>query len=249
MRVSIIGINYWPEATGNAPYTTGLAEGLTGMGWDVHVVTAYPHYPAWKISRGYKGARLAETISGVSVKRNRHYVPAQPTGTKRLMMELSFGIKTILANWGKPEVIILVSPALFSVAMAQIKSYLSRPRIPVIVWVHDIYTRGVQETGVTGSSGTKIVKRIEAAVFRRADTVVVIHDRFRRYLIESLGVESSKIEARRFLLNRSPPAWPSSSRPRLGSWLPRRGCSRQSSPGSARGALPGRSPPQSSSGL
>ena len=194
MRVTIVGINYWPEPTGIAPYTTGLAEGLTAKGWDVRVVTAYPHYPAWKISQGYIGTRITETISHVSVKRSRHYVPAQPSGATRLLMELSFGVKSILTNWGKPELIILVSPALFSVAIAQMRSRLSGRRIPVIVWVQDIYTRGVEETGALGPGGAGVVKRLESRVLRKADKVVVIHDRFRRYLIETLGVEDSNIE-------------------------------------------------------
>ena len=193
-RVTIVGINYWPEPTGNAPYTSGLAEGLAAIGRQVHVVTAFPHYPAWRISPGYKGLRIVETISGVVVRRSRPYVPSRPAGVKRLLMELHFGLSSIFTRWSAPDVLILVSPALFAVAIAQVRARLFHPRVPVIVWVQDIYTRGVQETGVTGSSGTSIVKRIESAVLRRADTVVVIHDRFRRYLVESLGVDDFKIE-------------------------------------------------------
>ena len=203
-RVTIVGINYWPEPTGNAPYTSGLAEELAAIGREVHVVTAFPHYPAWKISPGYNGLRIVETISGVVVRRSQPYVPSRPAGVRRLLMELHFGFTSIFTKWSAPEAIILVSPALFAVAVAQVRARVFHPRVPVIVWVQDIYTRGVRETGVTGSSGTSIVKRIESAVLRRADTVVVIHDRFQRYLVESLGVDDSKVEVVRNWTHISP---------------------------------------------
>jgi glycosyltransferase involved in cell wall biosynthesis len=193
-RVTIIGINYWPEPTGIAPYTSGLAEGLAAVGRRVQVVTAFPHYPAWRISPGYDGRRISEAISGVGVRRNRPYVPSRPAGVRRLLMELHFGFGSIFTKWNAPEALILVSPALFAVAIAQARARIFHPRVPVIVWVQDIYARGVEETGAAGSRGTSIVKWIESAVLRRADKVVVIHDRFKRYLTESLAVEESKIE-------------------------------------------------------
>ena len=205
-RVTIVGINYWPEPTGNAPYTSGLAERLAAIGRRVHVITAFPHYPTWRISPGYDGHRITETIAGVGVRRIRPYVPSRPAGVRRLLMEIHFGFLSIFTKWNTPEAIILVSPALFAVAIAQARARVFHPRVPVIVWVQDIYTRGVEETGVTGSSGTRIVKRIESAVFHRADTVVVIHDRFKRYLTESLGVENSKIEVVRNWTHISPSA-------------------------------------------
>ena len=57
-RLRIIGINYAPESTGIAPYTTGLAEHLAIAGHEVTVVTGLPHYPAWRIAPGY-GGRLS----------------------------------------------------------------------------------------------------------------------------------------------------------------------------------------------
>jgi glycosyltransferase involved in cell wall biosynthesis len=109
-------------------------------------------------------------------------------------MELSFGFNSVFSKWGSPDSIILVSPALFAVAIAQVRARLFHPEIPVIVWVQDIYTRGVEETGAMGPGGASVIRSIESAVLRRADTVVVIHDRFRRYLVESLGVEGSRVE-------------------------------------------------------
>jgi len=42
MKIKIVGINYFPELTGIAPYTTGMAEGLAACGHNVNVVTGLP---------------------------------------------------------------------------------------------------------------------------------------------------------------------------------------------------------------
>lgn len=52
--IRIYGINYAPEETGIAPYTTGLAEHLAASGHRVSVATGLPHYPAWDVPDGYR---------------------------------------------------------------------------------------------------------------------------------------------------------------------------------------------------
>ncbi len=47
--VAVLGINYFPETTGIAPYTTRMVSGLRERGHDVEVVTAFPHYPEWRV--------------------------------------------------------------------------------------------------------------------------------------------------------------------------------------------------------
>ncbi len=45
MRIHIVGINYWPEATGIGLFTTGRAEYLAAAGHDVTMCTARPVLP------------------------------------------------------------------------------------------------------------------------------------------------------------------------------------------------------------
>ncbi|TFC33884.1 glycosyltransferase WbuB [Cryobacterium sp. TMT2-14] len=194
MQVTIVGLNYWPELTGNAPYTTGLAAGLADRGWRVRAVTGYPHYPMWRVPTEYRGLRMTENISGVSVTRLRPYVPNKPSGLRRLLMEISFGLSSVFTSWGNPQVVVLVSPALFAVAFAQIKARMLPSRPSVVVWVQDIYSLGVAETGAMGSRGARMVAKVESTILKRADRVVVIHDRFKRYLTSSLGIDPSSIE-------------------------------------------------------
>jgi colanic acid biosynthesis glycosyl transferase WcaI len=193
-RVTVVGLNYAPEETGIAPYTAGLSAGLAAFGWNVRVITSYPHYPAWKIADGYNGRVTFEHLDNVRVTRYRPYMPKNPSGVKRLLLELKFGISSVFSSWEQPDVVILVSPALFAAAIAQIRARLSPRRPLVVVWVQDLYTLGVRETGALGSVGARVMGFIESKVLQNADKVVVIHERFKRYVVSALRVQPDHVD-------------------------------------------------------
>jgi colanic acid biosynthesis glycosyl transferase WcaI len=195
LKITILGINYSPEPTGNAPYTASLAQGLVAAGHSVRVITGYPHYPEWQLKDGYSGWAHDELIEGVSVKRRRHFIPSAPSAVHRMHMELSFGLRLVFAQWGKPDVVLVVSPALFSSALALLRIRLSRRRPAVGLWVQDLYSLGVVETGTGSKKLGGLMGKIESLILRSADGVVVIHDRFREYIVNSLGVplEATKV--------------------------------------------------------
>lgn len=191
LRVTIIGLNYAPELTGIAPYTAGLAEGLARRGNEAYVITGFPHYPQWEVAAGYGGYSQEEELRGVSVLRVGHYVPRRPTSGRRLLMELQFGVRALFSPWESPDVLVLVSPALFATALLTLRAKLTR--VPACVWVQDIYSLGVAETGA-GSRAARAVAVVERFALRAASRVVVIHDRFRRYLSTELGVAAGSID-------------------------------------------------------
>ncbi|MFF1881316.1 glycosyltransferase [Pseudarthrobacter sp. NPDC058196] len=221
LRITILGINYAPEPTGNAPYTTSLAEGLSAAGHSVRVVTGYPHYPEWTIRQGYTGWSRHEVINGVPVERLRHHVPRTPTALSRMHMELSFGIRLLTANWHNPDVVLVVSPALLSSALAILRIRLRPNRPAVGIWIQDLYSRGVVETGTGGSRLARIASRLESKILRSADGVTAIHDRFKRHMVDALGVPAGQVEVIRNWTHLSVPPHTETKdvRARLG-WTP-----------------------------
>jgi colanic acid biosynthesis glycosyl transferase WcaI len=191
MKTLIVGLNYAPEPSGNAPYTTKLAQGLARRGVTVNVLTGYPHYPEWKIADGYKGLSMEETLGAVPVKRLRSTVPQRPNGIGRFIMEVTFGARTVFERWHRPDVVLVVSPALFSAAFAIFRARIFR--IPVGIWVQDLYSKGMEETSTARSPLAPLMKRIEAAILNAADGVSVIHERFRDHLVDELGVPADRI--------------------------------------------------------
>ena len=199
MKVTIIGLNYSPEPTGIAVYTAGLSEALAATGHPVAVITGNPHYPQWRIYDGYGGHNRAdgrehehERIRGVNVTRVPHGVPSKPRLWNRLGLELSFGIRAVFSKWDKPDVAVLVTPALFSVGAAMLRARLVHTK--TCIWVQDIYSLGVSESGTGGHLATWLLRGIERSILRSANTVVVIHERFKRYLVEEMAIDADSVE-------------------------------------------------------
>lgn len=188
-----VGLNYPPEPTGIAPYTGGLAERVAGAGVDASVVTAFPHYPAWTFGSEMPPRTSTELVNGVRVTRLRHVLPKKPIGVLRLLSELSFGLRAALASWRGPDVVVLVSPALFSSAVAMLRIRLARRRLSSVTWVQDLYSLGLEETGRGGGLASKVVRRVESWLLRRSDAVVVIHDRFKQHVVRELGVSEDRV--------------------------------------------------------
>lgn len=186
MKICIIGINYAPEPTGIAPYTAGLAEGLSRRQHSIRVVTGYPHYPWWKVAEGYTGLGSRELLHGVEVTRVRHYVPRRPASVRRALMEVIFGIRALLSRWGRPDVVLLVSPALLSSRLVQLRARAMG--VPVVTWVQDIYTLGLVQTGADPRH-ERIVRRLEFGLLKKSTRVVVIHERFKSWLSAGMSPE------------------------------------------------------------
>lgn len=159
----------------------------------MQVLTGYPHYPEWKLAPGYTGWKHEEIINGVAVKRLRHFIPSRVTTLSRLHMELSFGVRLLTSSWGRPDVVVVVSPALFSSAFALLRTRLGMRRPGTGLWIQDLYSRGLEETGGGNSVASRLLKRVEGKLARSATKITVIHQRFADYLHNALGVPAEDI--------------------------------------------------------
>jgi len=191
-RVTILGLNYAPEPTGNAPYTTALAKHLQASGEDVTVFTSFPHYPQWSRYAGYSGWRSSAQDSDVDLVRLAHWIPNPPRGWRRLASELSFGLRLAFTRWRRPNVVVLVSPALFSSWIAMMRLVLQR-RPKRVVWVQDLYSQGMAEMGEGGGAALRVVRAVERWTLRRAHTVVAIHETMAARMTTTLGVDASRV--------------------------------------------------------
>lgn len=194
LNVTIIGLNYSPELTGIAPYTTRLAESLAASGMRVNVITGYPHYPEWRLKDGYSGLKMVETAGGVRITRYRHFIPRRVTAIGRVLLETSFGLRVVIARWPVADVVLLVTPALLSNIPALIRLQYGLRRPPVAVWVQDLYTKGLEEMRGENAGRVRMMKSLESFVLRSATGVTVIHERFKSFISNQLGVDAQSIE-------------------------------------------------------
>ncbi|GLZ51754.1 glycosyltransferase family 4 protein [Actinomycetospora sp. NBRC 106378] len=189
LDVRILGLNYAPEPTGIAPYTTGMARFLADAGHRVEVVTGLPHYPQWALPAGYRRERIRERDGNVRITRVPHPIPTKPTGRARVAMEAAFAAQAALVPGPRPDVVIAVSPALLTVGAA-LRHRAQGAAVGVVV--QDLYGRAAVEAGVLTGREAAATAALERRLLGAADGVVAIHERFRRSLI-GLGVDDRRI--------------------------------------------------------
>ena len=193
LRILIVGINYAPEHSGNAPYTTGLAEELAASGCEVEVLTGIPHYPQWQVPREYRWRVTSITNGNPTLRRLRHYVPSSQSALKRGWFELSFAIHALATRRQiqKPDVVIAVVPNLFSALSAAQVARRSGARL--VVWIQDSMAAAARQSGISG--GGRVAGLVEAAERRAlmsADDVVIVSEAFRAHVLEA-GVAPERI--------------------------------------------------------
>ena len=188
ISVLIIGLHFAPEHAGNAPYTSGLAKGLSEIGYDVTVFTGHPHYPEWRVKQGFGQWILRGSYFSANVIRFKHFVPKVPKGISRLWYELTFGARVFFTFWNRHDVVIFVSPAMISSAMAMMRAKITHRRSQKIVWVQDLYYRGLAETGEGGTVAKMVLTKVEKWLFSAASKVVLIHKRFADRVLEDFSL-------------------------------------------------------------
>lgn len=195
MKILLYGINYAPELTGIGKYSAELAEWLAARGHDVSVVTAPPYYPQWRVHDGYRAGRYRkETRAGVTVRRAPLWVPARPGGAKRLLHLASFALSSLpsllRAAAGRPDLILVVEPALFCAPAAWLAARLCGAR----AWLHiqDYEVDAAFDLGLLKGAWLRAaVRRAERWLMRRFDRVSTISGRMLDLALYK-GVEPDK---------------------------------------------------------
>lgn len=196
MQITIVGLHYAPEPSGNAPYTTALSRGLARRGHSVSVVTGVPHYPEWQVRPGFNKWRASSVEDGVKVTRLRHYVPKSPSLPRRAVMELAFGARAATSVRGmraQTDVVICVSPALLASSMVMAQEHRSRQRPALGLWVQDVYSSGIEELHGGGGRLGGLAQAVERRTLHTADSVAVAHQRFQDRVINGFGLPPSAV--------------------------------------------------------
>jgi colanic acid biosynthesis glycosyl transferase WcaI len=197
MRILVCGINYAPDLIGVPKYNTELCEALAASGHIVRLVTAPPHYPAWRVPEGYRSHwYVREFLSAVEVTRAPIYVPARPSGARRLLHHLSFSLSSsvpLLAKaiaW-RPDIVLAIAPSLLSAPMAALAARCAG----ATAWLHiqDLEIDSAFELGLLRSRGMRrIMCGIERLILRRFDRISTISPQMLRRL-EQKGIAPHKL--------------------------------------------------------
>jgi len=177
--ILIVGLNFYPELTGIGKYTAEMALFLQQKGHEVHVITAPPYYPYWKIQPGYQAFRYrTELWNGIQIHRCPLWVPRKVTGLNRLFHLLSFALSSlpvVLKERSKhPDFVFSVAPALFSAPLSAFPGRNQKKKN----WLHiqDFEVDAALNLGIL--SRIPIVERLahlwEIKVFQKFGTISTI---------------------------------------------------------------------------
>src|SRR4051794_37826511 len=192
-HVLVVGINYAPEPTGIAPYTTGVAEHLAESAASVEVLTGVPHYPAWDVPRAYRRRlRRNEIVGGVEVRRLRHYVPSAQSAVKRALYEGTFLAQAQSVRLrSRPDVVIAVTPSLGGPRAAA--TIARRHGVPLVTIVQDLMAKAATQSGISGGGAVAgMTARLERSALLASDRVLVVSESFRETVL-AYGVAEERV--------------------------------------------------------
>ncbi len=183
----MVGYNYFPEPTGIGKYSGEMIAWLAQHGYECEVVTSYPYYPFWKIQGSYLKKQYwyhteyHETPGGkVKVHRCPMYVPAAPTGLKRVFLDLSFLIAaffkvTQLLFDRKFDYVLTVAPCF---QFGLIGVFYKKLRKAVLLYhVQDLQIEAARDLNMIKSKAIiDTMFRLEKYIFKHADKISSISE-------------------------------------------------------------------------
>jgi glycosyltransferase involved in cell wall biosynthesis len=135
----------------------------------------------------------ASARSGIKIRRKRHHIPTRPSLVARSWMEAGFGVRAAATRRDDVDLVLCISPPLLATAAVIVRERLRRKRVPVVVWVQDLYGLGVAETKGSESPASRAALGFESSTFRGAAALAVIHDRFKKHVVSDLKVDDANV--------------------------------------------------------
>ena len=195
MRILIHGMNYAPEFTGVGRYTGEIAMHLAAQGHEVCVVTAPPHYPAWRVEEGYSAGRWTrETRDGVEVYRCPLYLAREMRGVKRAFVALSFALSSApVVLWQalmrRPQVVLMLEPTLLGAPFALLAGRMVGARL--VLQVQDLEVDAAFAMGhLKGQVLADAAAGFERVMRGSFDRVITISNR----MADRIGAKGVKAE-------------------------------------------------------
>jgi colanic acid biosynthesis glycosyl transferase WcaI len=189
-KVILISYNYYPELTGIGKYNTEFCEYLVEKRYEVQVITGYPYYPNWELQKGYKNNWFKkEILNGVEILRCPFYIPKNPTGAKRMLLDLSFYLSSLfcilfqIGKRNKYDLIIAISPSFLN-GFNGILLKLFNKKAKLIYHVQDLQIDAAIELGIIKNKLTKkILLLLENYILTNANYVSTISVGMERKLL------------------------------------------------------------------
>lgn len=179
MRILALSHYYPPEVNAPASRLSEHARVWRDAGHEVIVVTCAPNHPAGKLYPGYRNRFWQEeTVDGIRVIRLWTWLAANEGFLPRIANYLSFffSVAVWIRRFPRTDVVMSTSPQFFCGLAGGLLRLRKRPWVLEIrdLWPESIVTVGAMKRGLA----IRMIEKIEAFAYRKADLVVSVTDGF-----------------------------------------------------------------------
>lgn len=196
MRLLLLSLNFSPEMIGIGKFNGEMARWFSSRGHQVRVVTAPPHYPEWKVDKGFSAWKYRKEVQdGIKVWRCPLWVPSLPGGFNRLIYSALFAISSfpimLQQIFWRPDVVMTIEPTLACALPAWLTATLSGG----ISWLHvqDLEVDAAFNLELLKSKGLKrLALTFESLLMKLFDGISTISQKMKEKLIQK-GINPSKI--------------------------------------------------------
>lgn len=187
-RILLLGYNFYPEPTGIGKYNTEMMQWLAQSGYECTVLTTYPYYPYWRVQQPYTRKRWRYTTENVqlatggqlTVHRVPMYVPASPSGLKRIALDMSFSVAAFLKLLPllvrhKFDVVLAVAPSFQFGLLGVLCKKIWRSKL--LYHIQDMQIEAARDLQMIKSP--KIINtlfKVEKYIFNQADCISSISE-------------------------------------------------------------------------
>lgn len=193
-RLLLIGANFAPEPTGIGKYSGEMIQWLSDNGYDCTVMASYPYYPHWQVQPPYVKNRYwykKEVQGKITVHRCPQYIPADPSGKKRIIMDLSYLLSAFfkllqLLTAKKFDVVIVVGPPFHLGFLGVLYKKIRGAKL--FYHIQDLQIEAARDLGMIRSPLLiRWLFRFEKYILREADTISSISAGMIRKIREKTG--------------------------------------------------------------
>jgi putative colanic acid biosynthesis glycosyltransferase WcaI len=184
-KVLLIGGNFSPELTGIGKYNGEMISYVASLGYECTVVTTFPYYPQWKVQEPYtRSARWftkeiivppGKGAKSIEVFRCPHYIPAKPSGLKRVFSDFSFCFTAFIKIFQllfrtKFDFILVVAPPFQLGLLGLFYRAIKGGRL--LYHIQDLQVDAARDFKLIKSKlAIKVLFKIEKFILKRADVV------------------------------------------------------------------------------
>ncbi len=194
MNVLFLSHYFPPEGNAPAARVYELCRRWAAAGHSVRVVTGVPNVPNGIVYEGYRNRLVQhETMEGIEITRVWTYVAPNRGTARRILNYLSYAVSACIAGLGgpRPDVIVATSPQFFCGWAGVVLSRWRRRAF--VLEVRDIWPESIVSVGAMRKGPvTRLLERMERAMYAAARRIVTVGDGYREALI-ARGVPAEKI--------------------------------------------------------